>query len=165
MAVAIRGCVPLLSDRSSSRQGPSESLSAGAGAISAITLGLLEDSGWYQPQYQLADRMEWGSGAGCDFVERNCLECAKPTIPQYWCNSVGVAGCTANHRFKGFCNTMVFDKPIPAPFQYGLGDKPERTGGRVPMMDYCPFMEAPARPRASVLRCAAADVLWPGAAR
>jgi hypothetical protein len=22
-------------------------------------------------------------GAGCDFVDRNCLECSKPTLPQY----------------------------------------------------------------------------------
>ena len=30
---------------------------------SAMTLGVLEDSGWYKPQYDAADRLDWGRGA------------------------------------------------------------------------------------------------------
>lgn len=37
--------------------------------ISTITLGLLEDTGWYKVNYCQADYLWWGKNQGCDFVK------------------------------------------------------------------------------------------------
>ena len=36
--------------------------------ISNISLALFEDSGWYMPNYELAEDMWWGKDRGCDFI-------------------------------------------------------------------------------------------------
>jgi hypothetical protein len=35
---------------------------------SSFTLALMEDSGWYQADYNLADSILWGKGDGCGFL-------------------------------------------------------------------------------------------------
>ena len=42
--------------------------------FSRITLALLEDSGWYIPDYDKAQPLSWGAGAGCDFATKSCME-------------------------------------------------------------------------------------------
>ena len=37
-----------------------------------FTLALLEDSGWYKPDYDLADVLNFGYNKGCDFINKNC---------------------------------------------------------------------------------------------
>lgn len=36
--------------------------------ITNVTLALLEDSGWYKPDYTSAEPMWWGKNRGCDFT-------------------------------------------------------------------------------------------------
>ena len=36
--------------------------------FSKITFALLKDSGWYQIDYEDADRLDFGSGKGCAFL-------------------------------------------------------------------------------------------------
>lgn len=38
---------------------------------SGFTFSLLEDSGWYKPNYQNVDPVEWGKDNGCKFLD-NC---------------------------------------------------------------------------------------------
>ncbi len=40
--------------------------------ISRITLALLEDSGWYLPDYSYASKLSWGFHQGCHFASSNC---------------------------------------------------------------------------------------------
>jgi leishmanolysin len=40
--------------------------------ISKLTLALLEDSGWYKPEYSKADVLTWGLGAGCSMSSGDC---------------------------------------------------------------------------------------------
>ena len=40
--------------------------------FSVFTLSLLEDSGWYDVNYEFADKSTFGYGAGCDFVREAC---------------------------------------------------------------------------------------------
>ena len=40
--------------------------------MSRITLALLEDSGWYRPNYDMAEDF-LGKNLGCDFVTQSCL--------------------------------------------------------------------------------------------
>ena len=37
-------------------------------------MALMEDTGWYMPNYELADDLKWGRGLGCDFALQSCLE-------------------------------------------------------------------------------------------
>ena len=37
--------------------------------VSAITLALFEDSGWYMPNYDMAEDLWWGKDRGCEFVQ------------------------------------------------------------------------------------------------
>ncbi len=39
---------------------------------SIFTLALMEDSGWYQANYNLADTLTWGYQAGCEFISKKC---------------------------------------------------------------------------------------------
>ena len=41
---------------------------------SRITMALMEDTGWYLPNYEMADNLKWGKGLGCDFARKSCLE-------------------------------------------------------------------------------------------
>jgi hypothetical protein len=37
---------------------------------SRITMALMEDTGWYLPNYDMADQLKWGRGLGCEFALR-----------------------------------------------------------------------------------------------
>jgi len=39
---------------------------------SVFTLALMEDSGWYQANYDMADSILWGKGDGCAFLTQKC---------------------------------------------------------------------------------------------
>ncbi|PIO54180.1 hypothetical protein TELCIR_24462, partial [Teladorsagia circumcincta] len=41
---------------------------------SRMTLALLEDSGWYKPNYEKAEELHWGRKLGCDFAKKSCGE-------------------------------------------------------------------------------------------
>lgn len=42
--------------------------------VSRFTLALLEDTGWYQVNQNVAEDLVWGNGAGCDFLEQDCVQ-------------------------------------------------------------------------------------------
>ena len=35
-------------------------------------MGLLEDTGWYEMDYDQADKLYFGAGKGCEFLEDAC---------------------------------------------------------------------------------------------
>ena len=41
--------------------------------ISEFTLSLLEDSGWYKPNYYTGGLMRFGKNKGCDFLTKDCI--------------------------------------------------------------------------------------------
>ena len=41
---------------------------------SRLTFALMEDTGWYLPDYSQAEPMTWGLNAGCDFAKKSCKE-------------------------------------------------------------------------------------------
>lgn len=44
----------------------------GGPAYSKLTLALLQDSGWYMPNYENAEELKWGKGLGCAFINSRC---------------------------------------------------------------------------------------------
>ena len=37
-------------------------------------MALMEDTGWYLPNYDMAEPLKWGAGLGCDFALKSCKE-------------------------------------------------------------------------------------------
>lgn len=58
-------------------------------ALSNITLAVLEDSGWFIPDYSAASALEYGRGRGCEFLEGTCGVEAdqKPAFEGIFCDN------------------------------------------------------------------------------
>ncbi|PQQ13587.1 leishmanolysin [Prunus yedoensis var. nudiflora] len=64
-----------------------------------MTLALLEDSGWYQANYSMADHLDWGRNQGTEFVTSPC----NLWKGAYHCNTTQLSGCTYNREAE--CTT------------------------------------------------------------
>ena len=117
-----------------------ENMSPVIGAVpevfSSLTLSLLEDSGWYIPNYKQAQVSPFGHLAGCDFLDKPCIN--QGTIPPYskgyFCNKeysfnmkgkfTGGFGCDPTHTHIAACDLVDYSKtnrgiiPPPKPFRY-----------------------------------------------
>jgi len=71
--------------------------------ISELTLALLESTGWYAPDYTMADPYNWGRGQGCNFMTKSCSSSGF-NYPEYFCKSSS-RGCTASGTSGGSCST------------------------------------------------------------
>ena len=71
--------------------------------VSNITLAMLEDTGWYEVNYEKTDNLLWGLGQGCSFVRDACPtnECVVP--PDEEQSLQDVAACTFDRTAIGFC--------------------------------------------------------------
>ena len=63
---------------------------------SRITMALMEDTGWYSPNYAMAEDLKWGRGLGCDFALKSCKE---------WMESRAAAG----KSIHPYCNKVKRD--------------------------------------------------------
>ena len=72
---------------------------------SKITLALLEDSGWYEVDYDMADRLEFGRGKGCNFIRDKCF--GDDVFPEF-CSVENQFGCDANGDKKVACKAQQF---------------------------------------------------------
>jgi len=132
-----------------------ESMSPVLGAVpevlTSLTLALLQDSGWYKPNYSVAGVSSFGHGAGCAFVEEKCIVDGK--VPDYskdmFCNAevkyahtnfVGTYGCDPTFTHLAMCDLIHYDSlpqydPPPTIFQY-FDDK--KFGSLMGKADFCP---------------------------
>jgi hypothetical protein len=103
---------------------------------SEFTLAFLEDTGWYKPNYEVADKLTFGEGMGCSFVEERCVNRQRP----YNCDSdLGASDedCTHDERKKGKCNIRTWPSPLDSFYQY-YSDA--TRGGSDDLADYCGFI-------------------------
>lgn len=104
-------------------------------ALSGITLGFLEDTGWYRPDYSLAEPLIWGKGEGCSFALTSCSSWSD----DYFCTEGGGLRCDFARQFTGFCDLTTYGSALPSHFQYF----PSPTqGGMWGFADYCPSYTA-----------------------
>lgn len=125
--------------------------------VSRVTLALMEDTGWYQVNYNLAEDLEWGKNLGCDFVKKSCMEWMDLHPPPAqdmhpFCKQIRQGmlktECTRDRRAVAFCNLVTYSGPLPSEYQYftstsGVqwsGDY-QRLGGAVELADYCPYLQ------------------------
>lgn len=108
--------------------------------LSAFTLALFEDSGWYMPDYQFAEKMLFGVGAGCNFVEKKCVSPETHTAlgspVNTFCDTSGEQSCTYDRRACGYCAMGNYVSAIPEPFRYFSDNT---LGGTLRQLDYCPI--------------------------
>lgn len=77
--------------------------------VSKMTLALLEDSGWYQANYSMADRLDWGRNQGTEFVTLPC----NLWKGAYHCNTTLLSGCTYNREAEGYCPILNYSGDLP----------------------------------------------------
>lgn len=126
-------------------------------AYSRITFALLEDTGWYKPNYDLAQNITWGREMGCDFATKSCKELMEMSQggallqQQPFCSQLMHASpkttCTDDGRSVGSCNLVQYAEDIPPIYQNfdtvkGL-DQADigKVGGSVTLADFCPYIQ------------------------
>ncbi|KAL7567235.1 hypothetical protein ACA910_021219 [Epithemia clementina (nom. ined.)] len=77
--------------------------SASQNVLSALTLALMEDTGWYRVDYQTAETPVFGLAAGCDFVQHDCIE--NDVVPKW---GQGMF-CQSPLRFDSATNALTLD--------------------------------------------------------
>jgi len=128
-------------------------------ARSALSLALLEDTGWYFPDYDSAEPLAFGhkqglcGGIKCeDFVLNSCAMWPS-TAAHYVCpttasssgfifdsNELGDVGCTFDRRGKGVCNFTDHGYPLPQAYRH-FATWQSNLGGFDEEADFCPFTE------------------------
>jgi len=76
--------------------------------ISEFYLALLEGTGWYTPDYTMAEPVFWGKGQGCNFLTTKCLDTNQQTaFPTHYCTTLDVDGCNYSNEAYAVCGTNV----------------------------------------------------------
>ncbi|TYH18550.1 hypothetical protein ES288_A05G280700v1 [Gossypium darwinii] len=103
--------------------------------VSKMTLALLEDSGWYQANYSMADHLDWGHNQGTDFLTSPC----NLWKGAYHCNTTNLSGCTYNREAEGYCPIVSYNTDLP---QWTRYFPQANKGGQSSLADYCTFFVA-----------------------
>ncbi|KAG5484966.1 hypothetical protein LSCM1_07044 [Leishmania martiniquensis] len=109
-----------------------------AGYYTNLTLGALNDLGYYRANFGLGEEMKWGRGAGCDLFTEKCMERNITKWPEMFCNdSAPELRCPTDRLALGQCQIITYTGALPLQYQYF--DRPN-LGGRLNFMDFCPFV-------------------------
>ncbi|EEE59869.1 hypothetical protein OsJ_12457 [Oryza sativa Japonica Group] len=103
--------------------------------VSKMTLALLEDSGWYQANYSMAEHLDWGRNQGTEFVISPC----NLWKGAYRCNTTQLSGCTYNREAEGYCPIVSYSGDLPKWAQYF---PQANKGGQSSLADYCTYYVA-----------------------
>lgn len=131
--------------------------------FSRITLGLMEDTGWYKVNYKTSEDLDWGKKLGCLFAKRSCRSWMKTRLnknesPVPFCFQTKQTPlhtrCTHSKDAIALCNLQKYSKSLPTEYQYfnhlTTHDSPKHFrvikdtkmfGGSVRLADYCPFYQ------------------------
>ncbi|XP_076888292.1 uncharacterized protein LOC143538675 [Bidens hawaiensis] len=103
--------------------------------VSKMTLALFEDSGWYEANYSMADRLDWGHNQGTEFVTGPC----NLWKGAYHCNTTQLTGCTYNREAEGYCPIVNYSGVLPMWARYF--PQPNK-GGQSSLADFCTYFVA-----------------------
>uniref|UniRef100_A0A7N0UNJ9 EGF-like domain-containing protein n=2 Tax=Kalanchoe fedtschenkoi TaxID=63787 RepID=A0A7N0UNJ9_KALFE len=103
--------------------------------VSRMTLALLEDSGWYEANYSVAEHLDWGHNQGIEFVTSPC----NLWKGAYHCNTTQTSGCTYNREAEGYCPIVNYSGDLPSWARYF---PQANKGGHSLLADYCTYFVA-----------------------
>lgn len=84
--------------------------------ISEFTLALLEGSGWYQVNYDMAEVITWGKNKGCDFLETPCFNKDTQTAKfEEFCSRIQGEGCSYTGRGWSVCGSQTIQTSASLP--------------------------------------------------
>lgn len=116
--------------------------------LSAVTLAMFEESGWYKAKYDGAQvlpvawraGLDWGFKQGCAFAVGKCLSAAGVSTgtPAHFSRTAVTEACTVDRRARGVAQVSAYASGQQAWYKYVSGDT---QGGRS-SMDYCPYVQA-----------------------
>ncbi|EUB63819.1 Leishmanolysin-like peptidase [Echinococcus granulosus] len=134
--------------------------------LSNLTLAFLEDTGWYLPNYSLAEHLAWGAKRGCVFSTASCYsymldQLAREADIAPFCltpqdKPLGdLFVCTPGRRSFGYCNLIQMARKSNAtdshPMYTYFGNTsrlkyqgraiPHDYFGKVDLADFCPFVQ------------------------
>ncbi|CAE7834675.1 unnamed protein product, partial [Symbiodinium sp. KB8] len=117
-----------------------------ASKIDAVTLGILEDSGWYKPVYSASDAFymdDWGFKQGCSFANDKCVTGPKSApvpagSPPRWAVDNSEA-CRFDLKAWGPSTLSTYTSALPTQYQYFTNSM---SGGSTEQYDYCPRRQA-----------------------
>ena len=108
--------------------------------VSEFTLALLEDSGFYKPNYYTGGLMRYGKGKGCDFVKKKCVNSHEinPLFENEFFDSIESdantdASCSSGRQSRTYHFFGLYED-IPQYYKYFENEK---YGGFSPA-DFCP---------------------------
>ena len=118
---------------------------SGNAVFSRLTLALMEDTGWYQVDYSMAEPLEWGKNLGCLFAKNSCKAwmSANAGSIQPFCDNMRESlsslktGCTEDKTSVALCTLKNYTSALPKEYQYF--DSPKK-GGEM-LADFCPYFE------------------------
>lgn len=120
--------------------------SPGPRVLSAITLALFADSGWYVVDGAQAEPLLWGFRAGCTFVHESCAAWREigasvdgVALPTFTCDAHSADACHYDQRSKAYCELKRYSW-LPSDERYFAHDG--GLGGYSQMLDYCPVFRA-----------------------
>lgn len=123
---------------------------------SRITLALMEDTGWYLPNYDQAQPLKWGHNLGCDFALKSCKDWidgrrTRGVSIHPFCDKVKKdpleTECTESRDSVALCNLVDHGDDLEPMYQNfdcipGVpSDDLGRFGGSVILADYCPYIQ------------------------
>lgn len=107
------------------------------GHVSTISLAMLQDSGWYQVNFDMGEHPYVGRNKGCDFIEEKCVNNGVSNDDEIWCTENLSSACDALGINKAGCSFVTSSEILPAQFQYFSNPY---QGGSDPHKDHCPLL-------------------------
>ena len=108
-------------------------------AISEMTLGLFEDSSWYNINYYTGGLFRYGKNETFIFTDLYCINNYNLgfRIKSMFCSEEYANRCTGGRLNKGYCKFFI-NEFIPSYFQYYDGNSTKGGRGNV---DFCPITQ------------------------
>merc|ERR1719424_2347289 len=107
--------------------------------VSEVTLAVFEDSGWYKPDYSMADKLtkgvDWGYKQGRNFALNQCVNAGHTNHPRHWCTTNSAKTCGLDRKGEAAC-TISPTTNVPAAVSYFSG---AQVKGTLAQADYCPY--------------------------
>nr|CAH8853200.1 unnamed protein product [Trichobilharzia regenti] len=118
--------------------------------ITPILLAYMNDTGWYNVNFRVAEKWEYGKNLGCTFATRSCYEymlTQKSRGQSYYpyCDRPSSVSCRSETSY-GMCSIQKYAQALPIENQYFTNPRtfndPQvgNYGGGANFMDYCPML-------------------------